>query len=62
MFVGVRLQKMNAVINPDSQQVNVDITLALTAHFLHYLDKDIELNPLLLNAADLEGFGFRKIV
>jgi hypothetical protein len=36
--------------------------LNLSAHFLHYLDKDIEINPLLLDSSKLEDLGFRKII
>lgn len=62
MYLGMRMQKLSITTNPDSKQASFNLTLSLNAHFLHYLDKDIELNPLLLNEKDLEGLGFRKIV
>jgi len=49
MFAGLRMQKLTIVTNPDSKMTNIDLTLTLNAHFLHYLDKDVELNPLLLS-------------
>ena len=61
MFAGLRMQKLTIVTNPDSKMTNIDLTLTLNAHFLHYLDKDVELNPLLLSENQLEGLGFRRI-
>jgi hypothetical protein len=61
MFVALRMPKLLVISNPDSKQTSLELTLGLTAHFLHYLDKDIELNPLLLGAGELEGLGFRRV-
>lgn len=62
MYLGMRMQKLSITTNPDSKQTSFNLTLSLNSHFLHYLDKDLELNPLLLNERDLEGLGFRKIM
>lgn len=60
--MGVRLQKFQVIANPDSKQATINLTMNLSAHFLHYLDKDVEINPLLLNVNDLEALGFRRIL
>jgi hypothetical protein len=62
MYLAMCMQKLSVTTNPDSKQTSFNLTLSLNSHFLHYFDKDIELNPLLLNEKDLEGLGFRKIM
>lgn len=49
MFVHLHLPKVALTTNPDSKLTNIALDLNLNTYFLHYLDKDIETNPLLLN-------------
>lgn len=49
-------------MNPDTQQLSLDIKLDAKAHFLHYLDKDVELNPVLLSSQHLSALGFSEIL
>jgi hypothetical protein len=62
MFVSINIPKLQVIANPDSQVVNPELNLNVSAYFLHFLDKDIEINPLLINLNDLEDLGFRKIL
>lgn len=50
MFVNLRIQQLDLTTNPDSSISKINNGfLSLNAYFLHFLDKDIEINPLLLN-------------
>lgn len=61
MFVMLEMPTLKATANPDSKQTRIDLNLNLSSYFLHYLDRDIETNPLLLDPNSLVGLGFRKI-